>query len=142
MQEDVIGSFVAAKKADSTFVSLEDRESCRVLKLTDIKRVTKAGFGGEEKEVLRLVCQVETINGPKMQNFDNGTQRFAKELVDNKIKIGDSFTIRREGLQTKTRYLISDVVRAAEMAASTPKDNAPASTAPVDTAGEFTPPAA
>ena len=141
MQDDIIGSFVAAKKADSTFVSLEDRERCRVLRLNEIKRVTKAGFGGEEKEVLRLVCTVETINGPRTQNFDNGTQRFAKELVDNKIKIGDAFTITREGPQTKTRYLISDVIHANEMnAAAAPKAAAPA--AAVDTAGEFTPPAA
>ena len=107
---DVIDSFISKKKAESTFVSLEDGESCKIVKLIEIKMVTKAGFGGEEKDVLRLIVDVETSDGIRNKNFDNGTQRFAKELSEKGVKPGSSFTITRQGLQTKTRYIISDVV--------------------------------
>ncbi len=106
---DILDLFINKKKAESVFVSLEDGESCRVVKLKEIKPVTKAGFGGEEKEVLRLVVDVETTEGLKSKNFDNGTQRFAQELKEKGVEIGSGFTITRHGLQTKTRYEISDV---------------------------------
>lgn len=110
MSDNILDSFISKKKAESTFVSLEDGESCRVVKLKEIKMVTKAGFGGEEKEVLRLVVDVETTDGIRNKNFDNGTQRFAQELREKKVTIGSAFTVTRHGLQTKTRYEISDVV--------------------------------
>jgi hypothetical protein len=104
-----IDLFVAKKKADSVFVSLVDGESIVVKKLKEIKAITKAGFGGEEKEVLRLILLVETSEGDREKQFDNGTQRFAQELQDKEIDIGSAFTITRTGLQTKTRYTISNV---------------------------------
>lgn len=110
---DLLGNFVSKKKAESAFLSLEDGESVVVKKLKDIKVVTKAGFGGEEKEVLRLVCVVETSEGLRDKSFDNGTQRFAKELQDKGVTVGVGFTMTRAGQQTKTRYTISDVVAAA-----------------------------
>jgi len=107
---DILDSFISKKKAESNFVSLEDGESIKILKLREIKTVTKAGFGGEEKEVLRLVVDVETTQGVRTKNFDNGTQRFATELRDKDVKLESGFTITRHGLQTKTRYEISSVV--------------------------------
>lgn len=106
---DVLNSFMNKKNAESVFVSLNDGESIRVKRLTDIKMITKAGFGGEEKEVLRLVCDVDTSEGIRSKQFDNGTARFAKELMEKKVTIGSSFTITRQGMQVKTRYLISEV---------------------------------
>ena len=44
--------------------------------------VTKTGFGGEEKEVLRLKCEVMTSEGLRDKDFDNGTQRFAQEMQE------------------------------------------------------------
>lgn len=110
MSDNILDSFISKKKADSQFVSLEDGESVKISKLRELKMITKAGFGGEEKEVLRLVVDVETAEGLRTKNFDNGTQRFAQELRDKGVKIGSGFTITRAGLQTKTRYTISDVV--------------------------------
>lgn len=110
---DTVGDFISKKKAESEFVSLVDGESIKVLKLREIKVVTKAGYGGEEKETLRLIVDVETEFGEKTKKFDNATQRFATELQEKGVKIGSSFMLKREGLQTKTRYLISDVVNPA-----------------------------
>src|SRR3990167_7922833 len=98
---DLINGFLDKKKAESAFLSLEDGESVVVKRLKDIKVVTKAGFGGEEKEVLRLVCEVETSEGIREKAFDNGTQRFAKELSEKKVTVGSGFTITRTGLQVK-----------------------------------------
>lgn len=112
MSEDILNSFIDKKKAESVFVSLSDGESIKILKLQDIKLITKTGFGGEEKEVLRLVVDVETSEGVRTKNFDNGTGKFANELRDKGVKIGSSFTLTRHGLQTKTRYDVSDVQNA------------------------------
>lgn len=106
---DLIGGFLDKKKAESQFLSLEDGESVQVKRLKDIKLITKAGFGGEEKEVLRLICEVETSEGIREKSFDNGTQRFAKELQEKGVKIGSGFTITRNGLLVKTRYTLSEV---------------------------------
>lgn len=106
---DLIGGFIGKKKAESAFLSLEDGESVVIHKLKDIKVVTKAGFGGEEKEVLRLKCEVETSEGLRDKDFDNGTQRFAQELQDKGVEVGCGFTLTRTGQQTKTRYTVSDV---------------------------------
>lgn len=110
---DVLDSFIGKKKADSVFLSLEDGEAVVVKKLKDIKLITKTGFGGEEKEVLRLVCIVETTKGEREKSFDNGTSRFAKELQEKGVKPGVGFKLSRSGTQTKTRYTITDVVAAA-----------------------------
>lgn len=107
---DLLGGFIQKKKDDSTFISLADGESVVIKKLKDIKLVTKAGFAGEEKEVLRLVCEVETSGGLREKSFDNGTQRFAQELQEKGVKVGVGFTLTRTGLQTKTRYTISAVI--------------------------------
>lgn len=109
MSEDILNKFVDKKNADSAYISLGDGESVRIKRLADIKMITKSGFGGEEKEVLRLVCDVDTSEGVRSKMFDNGTARFAKELVDKKIGIGSAFTLTRSGLQVKTRYNISEV---------------------------------
>lgn len=109
MSDSLLDSFLDKKKAESAFLSLEDGESCRIKRLKDIKLVTKAGFGGEEKEVIRLVCVVETSEGEREKSFDNGTQRFAKEMQEKGVTIGSSFVITRNGLQTKTRYTLSEV---------------------------------
>ena len=114
MDNDILGGFIDKKKADSPFLSLEDGEKVVIKNLKEIKLVTKSGFGGEEKEVIRLVCEVETSEGIREKNFDNGTQRFAKELQDKGVKIGSGFSITRTGQQTKTRYTVSDVTTAAE----------------------------
>lgn len=107
---DILGQFINKKKAESTYVGLADGETIKILTLKEMKMLTKPGFGGEEKEVLRLVVDVETSEGIKTKFFDNGTQRFASELLDKGVKIGSSFTISRKGLQAQTRYTISDVV--------------------------------
>ncbi len=110
---DLLGGFIDKKKADSPYVSLTDGESIVVKELKEIKCVTKTGFGGEEKEVLRLKCLVETSSGDRLKDFDNGTQRFAQELQDKGVKVGCGLTITRTGTQTKTRYTVSNVVAAA-----------------------------
>lgn len=107
---DIFGKFIDKKKSESAFLSLEDGESAKVLRLKSIKEVTKSGFGGEEKSVLRLKCEVMTSEGIRDKDFDNGTQRFAQELQEKGIDIGFGFTITRTGLMTKTRYTISDVI--------------------------------
>lgn len=107
---DLINDFIGKKKDESMFISLGDGESVKVLRLREIKVVQKLGFGGEEKEVLRLVVDVDTPNlGIKTKTFDNGTQRFAQELQEKKVTIGSSFTLTRTGIQTKTRYTVSEV---------------------------------
>jgi hypothetical protein len=90
-------------------LSLEDGESVKIVRLNDIKAIVKAGFGGEEKEVLRLVCDVQTSEGVNEKSFDNGTMKFAQELQVKGVKIGSGFTLTRNGLQTKTKYTISGV---------------------------------
>lgn len=110
MSENLLASFIAKKKADSTFISLADGESIVINRLRDIKMVTKTGFGGEEKEVLRLKCEVNTTEGIRDKDFDNGTQRFAQEMSDKGVVVGCGFTLTRTGQQTKTRYTISAVV--------------------------------
>lgn len=104
-----LDGFIDKKKAESPFLSLADGESAVIKELKSIKIVTKAGFDGKEKEVLRLVCDVETPEGMREKSFDNGTQRFAEELQKKGVEIGCSFTIEREGEQTKTVYKISNV---------------------------------
>lgn len=125
---NLLGSFVDKKKAESPFLSLEDGESVKVLRLEDIKMVTKAGYGGEEKDVLRFSCVVETSEGPRKKNFDNGTQRFAQELQEKGVTIGSSFILSRTGVQTKTRYTVSEVVNPSTPSAA-PAVEAPSTTA-------------
>lgn len=110
---DLLKGFVDKKKAESAFLSLADGESVVITKLKDIKLVTKAGFGGEEKEVLRLKCEVETSEGTRDKDFDNGTARFATEMQEKGVKVGCGFTLTRTGQQTKTRYTVSAVTQPA-----------------------------
>ena len=113
MSDNILGAFSDKKKAESPFLSLADGESVVVKNLKSIKIVTKAGYGGDEKEVLRLKCEVETSEGSRDKDFDNGTARFANELQEKGVKVGCGFTLTRNGLQTKTRYTVSDVVQPA-----------------------------
>lgn len=108
-QIDILGGFIDKKKAESPFISLADGESVVVKRLLSIKLITKTGYDGKEKEVMRLKCEVETSEGLREKDFDNGTQRFAQELKDKGVKIGYGFTITRTGQQQKTRYTISAV---------------------------------
>lgn len=117
---NLIDGFIAKKKAESQFLSLEDGETVQIARLRDIKMVTKAGFGGEEKDVLRLKCEVQTTEGLKDKDFDNGTQKFAKELQDKAIRIGSAFSITRTGTQTKTVYTISEVTNPVEQGVVSP----------------------
>lgn len=105
---NVLDDFITKKKAESPFISLEDGESVTV-KLRELKMLTKTGYAGEEKEVLRLVVDVDTSEGIRVKNFDNGTQKFANALKEKEVVIGSVFTITREGELTKTVYHISDV---------------------------------
>lgn len=107
---DILGGFINKKKAESPFISLGDGESIVVKQLKDIKSIVKAGYDGKEKEVLRLSCEVETSEGLRSKDFDNGTQRFAQELQEKGVNIGCGFTITRVGQSTKTRYTVSNVV--------------------------------
>lgn len=134
MNNNVLDSFLDKKKAESVYVSLADGESVQVLKLKDIKMFTKPGFNGELKECLRLI--VETKDGIK--NFDNATARFANELREKKVGMGCSFVITRNGLQTNTRYTISDVKSAdgASVAPAAPATPATSSAPAADHAAE------
>lgn len=111
MSKNILDSFIDKKKAESPFVTLEDGETCQVIKLREIKAITKTGFAGEEKEVLRLVVDVETTEGVKTKNFDNGTQKFAQELKEKGVEIGSGFTLTRQGVKTQTRYEVSNVTK-------------------------------
>lgn len=105
---DVLNSFIDKKKAESPFISLGDGESIDV-KLKEVKMFSKAGFNGDLVDVLRLIVDVNTSEGVKQKTFDNGTARFANALRDAKIGVGSSFTLTRHGLQTQTRYDITNV---------------------------------
>ena len=124
----VLNNFLDKKKAESAFVSLEDGESIVIKRLVDMKLVSKLGFDGKEKDVIRLMCEVETSEGLRTKSFDNGTQRFVKEMQEKGVTIGSSFVLTRTGLQTKTRYILSQVVTP-----STPS-TAPAAPAPTASA--------
>jgi hypothetical protein len=106
---NILDSFINKKKEESVYVSLEDGESVKVLKLRDIKMFTKPGFNGELKESLRLIVEVDTSDGVRVKNFDNSTARFANELKDKGVTLGSSFVLTRHGVQTNTRYEISQV---------------------------------
>lgn len=116
---DPLDDFIGKKKAESAFLSLADGESVVIKRLKDIKVITKTGFGGEEKEVLRLKCEVETSEGIRDKDFDNGTSRFAQELQERGVVVGCGFTLTRTGQQTKTRYTVSAVTNGVAPAAPT-----------------------
>ena len=107
MNPDTLMQFLNKKKADSPYISLADGESAQILTLKEIKTVLKAGFSGGEQEVLRLVCDVKTSEGTKEKTFENGSMKFAQEMVDKNIGVGASFTITRQGTGPKTKYLIT-----------------------------------
>ena len=114
--------FLAKKKDESAFITLTDGESLKV-SLREIKIVSKAGFGGEEKTVLRLICDILTDSGYKIKNFDNGSTKFAKQISEKGVQIGSEFVITRIGEQTKTLYDISQVDNSKVVS----RTNAPAS---------------
>jgi len=110
MSDNLLDSFINKKKAESPYITLADGESVVIAKLKDIKPVTKTGYGGEEKDVLRLKCSVETTEGLRDKDFDNGTKKFAEELKNKGVVVGCGFTLTRAGLTVKTVYTISNVV--------------------------------
>lgn len=112
MSNDVLGNFKNKKLANSPFLTLQDGESANVVNLKEIKPMTKAGYGGEEKDILRLTCVVQTSEGEKEKIFDNGTLKFVTELEEKGVVPGMAFTLTRVGVQTKTRYMISNVRKA------------------------------
>lgn len=128
-----LDQFVDKKKAEAPFISLADGESVHVLRLNEIKPMSKPGYAGEEKDILRFKCIVETSEGQKEKNFDNGTQRFAQEMQEKGVTIGSSFTITRSGVSTKTRYNVSNVTNPSAVApvAPTVPVAAPVEVAPV-----------
>jgi len=108
---DILDDFLEEKKADSEWVSLLDGESVHFEELLGIDTPLKSGFGGEIKRVVRVIGLVETVQGLRKKQFDNGTAKFAKQIVEkfgNK-RIGISFTVTRNGSGPKTTYAISDV---------------------------------
>ena len=117
MSLPILNTFIDKKKADSDFLSLADGESCRVTNLREVKMVTKAGMGGEEKDVLRFVCDVQTSQGLRTKKFDNSSQSFAMQIEEHKIDIGSAFTLTRTGQGLKTKYSISEVVNPSVSAA-------------------------
>jgi hypothetical protein len=115
---DILGGFIEKKKAESIFLSLQDGESVVIKNLKDIKPAMKAGYDGKDKEVLNFTVEVETSEGLREKLFQNGTQRFAKELQDKGVQPGCGFTLARTGQQAKTRYTVSNVTgKAAPVAA-------------------------
>ncbi len=106
---NVIDGFISKKDAESPFISLKSGESAKVVKVTGLKTIIKQGFKGDEVEVLRLVCDVETTEGIKSKNFDNGTKRFAEALAAANVGLGSGFTLTRDGEGLKTSYAITDV---------------------------------
>lgn len=110
---DVLGGFIDKKKADSQYLSLGDGESVVVKKLISIKPALKVGFDGKPKDVLDFLVEVDTSEGLREKLFQNGTQRFAKEVQDKGVGIGDSFTLTRAGQQAQTRYTVSNVTKPA-----------------------------
>ena len=114
----------AKKKADeSEFLSLKSGETATIASLREIKIVTKAGFGGEEKEVMRLTVDVKCDDGKlRIKKFDNGTARFATELSEKGVKLGSSFKLHREGEQTKTRYTVTEVANAGTATPAAPAE--------------------
>lgn len=117
-QEDILDGFIGRKKAESQWLTLDDGESAVIVKLTAVKPLMKTGFDGKEKEILRFVCEVQTSEGVKEKYFDAGTQRFATEVQTKGVKVGSGFTLTRNGLQTKTRYTISNVTGGTNPAAA------------------------
>lgn len=105
----ILDSFLEKKKAESSYISLQDGESVKIEKLNNMKVITKVGFGGDEVEVLRLYCTVMSETQAREKYFDNGTARFAKELKDKGVDVGSSFVLTRSGEKAETRYEISDV---------------------------------
>jgi len=106
----IINDLLEKKKALSPFITLKDGESIKVSKIKSVKSITKSGFNGEETEVLRLVCDIETSEGIVQKNFDNGSKKFLEALNQNGVGLGSSMVITREGEGPKTVYNISEVV--------------------------------
>lgn len=109
MSENVLDDFINKKKDESVYVSLQDNESIKVIRLRDIKLFSKPGYNGELKETLRLIVDVDTESGVRTKNFDNSTASFANELKEKRVTLGSSFVLTRRGTLTQTKYHISNV---------------------------------
>jgi hypothetical protein len=111
--ENTVTDFIKKKNAASPFLKLANGESAKVVLLRRIASITKTGFGGGEEEALRLEMDVQTEYGVVLKKFDNSSSKFAQELVDSKVEVGDSFEIRREGEKMQTRYYITNIKKGA-----------------------------
>lgn len=127
---NTLGEFQKRKAANSPFVTLKDGESCKILRVRSMKTITKESFG-KEVEVLRLECDVDTSEGIKLKQFDNGATFFVNQLVEMGVDVGSSFTLKREGEGTKTKYFISEHTNPSKAAGQTTA--APTGTAPAPT---------
>ena len=131
---DPLDQFIQSKKENSPYISLVDKEIVRG-KLMSYKLVTKAGFNGEEKEVVRYEIEVATSDGFKVKkNFDNSTSKFAVQIKSNGAKPGMYLTITRVGTGPKTLYMVSDV-----SATATPSVSAGQAALPSVTPPDFEP---
>lgn len=110
--KSMLDRFSQEKKDQSPYLTLKNGESMQVLKVRSMQTLTKESFG-TEKQVIRMVVDVETQNGVVQKTFDQGSIKWCDELLRNNIDVGSSFTVSRDGEGTKTRYIISDAVSAA-----------------------------
>jgi len=109
--QDTLKEFAQEKRDASPYLSILPGESVRIVKALSIKPIEKEAFGAV-KTVIRLTCLVDTASGPIEKSFDNGSIKWADELINNKIEVGNGFVITRNGEGVKTRYVISEIVRA------------------------------
>jgi hypothetical protein len=115
---DPLDQFIQTKKENSPFVSLKSGESIRG-RLLSYKLVTKSGFNGEEKDVVRY--ELETITSDDAivkKNFDNSTTKFATQIKSMNVKPGTYLTITRQGDGPKTLYIVSNVSNSMDAPAS------------------------
>jgi len=85
-------------RRNSKFLKLDDKESFTG-KYVSSKCVPSAF--DPDKEIVQY--ELEYLDGQKV-TWNNGSGRVAKEFA--KIKLGETVTITRDGLATKTRYEI------------------------------------
>lgn len=105
-----LDQFINKKKANSEYVSLEPGETA-IMKIREIKSLIKAGYGGEEKETLRLIVDVTTSEGIKLKKFDNSSAKFGTALqeIGKSVPslIGTTIKVTREGMGTATKYAVA-----------------------------------
>ena len=117
----VVDSFIKKQKANSPYIRLADGESITIKELVKVSIDTITGFDGKMKEVLTLLCKVDTEEGVKEKMFQNGSTKFPTELQSKGIEEGDSFMLLRLGTGAKTVYSVANVVKKAQkVSASAP----------------------